>query len=281
VPAPLARVVERALSKEPSRRYGSAAEMKGALTDPPAVDPAPTLIAPTVQIPAPAPTRVLPPPPATRVRPPAPPGHARRRRLTRRRGLAALGAVVALAGAAFAISAGGGDGTPRLVPLPKVVGMRLDTAKSALLERGFDVRVGARRHSAQPTGSVTGVRPAVAQAARGAVVTLIASSGPAQVVVPAVAGFSQEAATAELERRGFVVHAGMAYDASAPAGTVVGTAPAGGTAAAPHSAVSLVISAGPAPAPPPPAPAQPTSPPGWNKHWYKHQGDNQDSQQGD
>ena len=53
VPAALERVVERALSKEPSRRYASAAEMKAALTDTPVADPARSPTAPT---PTPAPT---------------------------------------------------------------------------------------------------------------------------------------------------------------------------------------------------------------------------------
>jgi serine/threonine-protein kinase len=281
VAAPLARVVERALSKQPSRRYGSAAEMQAALTGPPAVEPAPTLIAPTVQIPAPAPTHVLPPPPPTRIMPPAPHRHGRGRRLTMRHGLAALGAVVALAGVAFVLTAGGGDGTPPLVPLPKVIGMRVATAKSALLERGFDVRVGARRHSDQPIGTVTVIRPAGATAARGAMVTLTASSGPRQVVVPSVTGLSQADATAELQRQGFVVHPGMAYDASVPAGSVNGTTPAGASPAVVHSAILLTISAGPAPVAPAPAPPAEPAPPGGpkDKHKYKHGGKHQDSQQ--
>jgi serine/threonine-protein kinase len=266
VPAQLDRVVECALSKEPARRYASATEMKAALTDSPAVELARTLITPTSHAPAPTPTRVMPPAPTEISRPPMQHARARRGRPARLRALAALGALVALAGAAFALTSGGGEGVPPLVALPKLVGMRVPTARSALLRRGFDVEVGARRHSAQPAGTVAGVRPAGASAARGARVTLIPSSGPLRVVVPAVTGFSQAAATAELERLGFVVRSSTA-SASIPAGTAVGTVPEAGTSAPAHSAISLTISAGPEPV----VPAKPM-PPGKtkDKHGKKH-----------
>jgi serine/threonine-protein kinase len=251
VPAHLARIVDRALSKEPSDRHDSAAEMKSALTAPPAAGPAPTLIAPTVRIPVPAATHVMPTP------------LARRRRPGRRVGLTALGAVAALAAAAFALAGRGGGGTP-IVALPRVVGMPVATAKSALLERGFDVRVGAKQHADRPAGTVIGIRPGGASAARGAAVTLIASSGPRQVVVPPVTGLSQETATAELERRGFVVHPTMAY-ASVPVGVVVATAPAAGTAALPQTPIALTVSAGPPPMPPA-TPVDPGNGNGWGKY---------------
>ena len=262
VPVSLARVVERALSKQPSQRYGSAAEMKAALTAP-AAEPAPTMVAPTAHVPAAAPTRVMPPPPTEVMPAPTRLAPAPGRRLTRRHGLAALGAAVALAGAVFVLTAGDGDGTQPLVPLPKVVGAPVDTARSALVEGGFDVRVGAKRHSDRPAGTVAGVRPTGASAERGALITLIPSSGPAQVVVPEVTGFTQAAAIAELERRGFVVQPTTAYS-SVPAGSAIGTTPAAGNAVAPHSAISLTISAGPEPVPP----AKP-APPGKAKDKHK------------
>ena len=192
-----------------------------------------------MRIPAAAPTRVMPPPP-------------RRPRLTRRRGLAALGVAVALAGAAFVLIAGDGGGKP-LVELPRVVGMPVATAKAALVARGFDARIGAQRHADRPAGTVIGIRPAGDSAERGAVITIIPSSGPREVVVPAVAGLSEAAATAELERQGFVVHSGLAYSPSVPAGTALSTAPPEGTAAPPRSSIELTVSAGAAPV----APAKP------------------------
>ena len=252
VPAALAHVVDRALSKDPALRHGSAGEMKAALTAPP-MEAAPTLVAPTVRIPAPAPTRVIPPPPG-------------RRGLTRRHGLAALAVVAALGGAAFVLTAGDGGGKP-LVGLPRVVGMPVATAKAALVARGFDARIGAQQHADRPPGTVVGIRPAGASAALGAVITIIPSSGPREAVIPAIAGLSQAAATAELERRGFVVHSGIAYSPSVPAGTAVATAPPEGTAIPPRSSIELTVSAGAAPV----APAKPGNGPK-DKHKNKKRG---------
>jgi eukaryotic-like serine/threonine-protein kinase len=246
VPPLLARVVDRALSKQPAGRYGSAAEMKAALTAP-AAEPTPTMVAPAAHVPAGGPTQVMPPPPTEVLPAPTRLAPVPGRRLTRRQGLAALGAAVVLGGGAvLVLVAGGGDGARPLVPVPKVVGTPVGAARSALLEDGFDVRVGAKRHSGRPAGTVAGVRPAAPSAERGALITLIPSSGPALVVIPQLTGFTQAAATAELERRGLVVQPATAYS-SAPAGSAIGTAPAAGNAVSPHSAVSLTISAGPEP----------------------------------
>ena len=258
VPAALERVVDRALSKEPSIRYASAAEMKAALTDTPAADPARSPTAPTARTPTPVPTRVMPPArtevqtPATQLAP------ARDRLLTRRHGLlalAVLAALAALAVAAFVSATGDKGGAPPLVRLPKLAGVSVARARSALVKDGFHVRVGAKRHSGEAAGTVAGVRPSGASAARGALVTLTPSSGPARVVVPSLAGFSLPAATAALEHLGLVVHSTTAY-ASAPAGTAVATAPAAGTPVTPHSSIALTISAGPEPI----VPAKPAPP---------------------
>ena len=263
IPASLARVVERALSKEPSRRHGSAAEMEAALKNPSTAHPARTLVTPAPRTTAPTLTRIMPPPPTEVISPP-PRRDLARGRLTRRYALAALGAIVALAGAAVVLTGGGGDAAPPLVRLPRVIGMPVATARSALLERGFDVRIATKRHFAQPAGTVARIRPAGASAARGALVTLTPSSGPTHIVVPVVRGFTQAAATAELKRLSFLVTPSTVY-ASAPVGTTVGTAPPAGTPLAPNSSISLTISAGPEPV----VPAKPV-PPGKAKH--KHHG---------
>ena len=77
-----------------------------------------------------------------------------------------------------------GTARHRSSTVPKVVGMPVGAAKSALLEGGFDVRVGAQRHADRPAGTVAAVRPASASAQRGALITLIPSSGPARVARP-------------------------------------------------------------------------------------------------
>lgn len=265
VPTRLERIVERALSKQPSERHGSAAEMRAALAESRAGRPQQTLVDPVAHAPEPAATRIMPPAPTEALPRPTTLAAAGSGRPTWRYGLAVLGALTALAGVAYALTSSSGDGVPDPVRLPKVVGLPVATAKAALLEDGFDVRVGAKRHSTELQGTVARIAPADASAARGSLITLIPSSGPAAVVVPVILGFSLAAATAQLERLGFAVHSSTAY-ASDPAGTVVGTTPAAGARVAPHSTISLTISDGPKPV----APAN-DAPPGKAKE-NKHRG---------
>jgi serine/threonine-protein kinase len=145
----------------------------------------------------------------------------------------------------FVVSTRGGGKAP-LVPLPSVAGMPVETAKSALQRRGFGVRVAPAEHAGNANGTVARIRPTGTSLARGSLVTLIPSSGPAPVRIPLVTGFSQQAATSELEKLGFVVQPTSAY-ASAPLGSAVGTTPQAGATAPPGSTVQLIVSAGPAP----------------------------------
>jgi serine/threonine-protein kinase len=101
------------------------------------------------------------------------------------------------------------------------------------------------------------MHPSGTSAARGATVAIVPSAGPRPIVIPPVAGSSQEAAVAALERLGLAVTAYTAYE-PAPSGTAVATMPPVGTSVPPHSSVALTISAGPAPL----TPAEPASPPG-------------------
>ena len=137
--------------------------------------------------------------------------------------------------------------------LPVVVGLPVATARSALEDDGFKVGIAPARHAGQPAGTVAGVDPTGPSAAHGTLVTITPSSGPRRIRIPALSGFSQQAATAELERLGLVVAPAMSVD-SAPRGTVVGTAPPAGATAPPQSSVTVVVSSGPAPVAPPPTP---------------------------
>jgi serine/threonine-protein kinase len=69
--------------------------------------------------------------------------------------------------------------------------------------------------------------------------------GPAVAVVPAVAGTAENDATRVIRAGGFDIQVARAVDESVPAGVVLTQSPAAGTKAATHSAISIVVSAGP------------------------------------
>jgi hypothetical protein len=247
IPARLARVVDRALSKEPAGRYSSAREMMAALTVASADDPSATLIAPTAVMP-----QSRPAPPAGAGPPPGLPTRGRATLFTPRRVFVALLAGLGLAiGLLLVMQSSGG---PRLVPIPSLIGTPVTRAKPALEELGFNVRIGAARHSGVPSGNVAAIRPATPTAAFGTVVTITPSSGPLRITIPPVGGLTKEDAISKLTALGLEVQLGTAY-AAAPAGTALGTTPPQGTTTPAHSSILLSISAGqplaePAPLPP-------------------------------
>jgi eukaryotic-like serine/threonine-protein kinase len=248
VPVALANVVTRALAKERSGRFDSAAAMKAALEASLAEPAIPPRAAPTARLPA---TAV-----ATQVLPPAPRAAARTAwRLPRRSVLVVgLAAVALLAGLALALTTRSGGGA-RSVALPRVIGRPVASAVSALRARGFVVRTLPAVHANRAPGTVAAVRPNTASADLGTTIGVIPSSGPSLIAIPRVAGFSESAAIAALERLGLGARPQTAYGPT-PSGTVVGTAPPAGTSVPPGSAVAITISAGPAPV----APAKPVPP---------------------
>jgi eukaryotic-like serine/threonine-protein kinase len=105
--------------------------------------------------------------------------------------------------------------------------------------------------AAAPSGWLTGRRPlalgvAIAAAAIGlSALWLQDDDGPAVAVVPAVAGTAENDATKVIRAGGFDIRVARAVDDSVPAGVVLTQSPAAGSRAATHSAISIVVSAGP------------------------------------
>jgi hypothetical protein len=269
VPADIARIVDRALAKDPGDRFASATAMMAALADATSSEPSATLLAPTAVMTGDdrnAPTRVQ----AARAQPPRP----RTGVHLRRRAFAALAALLVLTAGAFALLTSGGGGSRR-VPMPHVVGSPVERATSTLRGLGFEVRVGKGQPAALPSGTVARTRPATTTAASGALITLIPSTGPRQVAIPPVAGLTMQDAVAALQRSGFVVHVATAY-ATAPAGIAVATTPATGATTPPRSSIVLTVSAGPAPIPPadqPPGPGNGKGPGSKGAGHHKIKGD--------
>ncbi|WP_460887848.1 Stk1 family PASTA domain-containing Ser/Thr kinase [Promicromonospora xylanilytica] len=76
-------------------------------------------------------------------------------------------------------------------------------------------------------------------------VRLTVSDGPPPVTVPEVAGLGADEATAALEAEAFDVERQERFDEEAPAGTVLGTDPAGGAGAQQGDTVTVLVSKGP------------------------------------
>jgi len=105
--------------------------------------------------------------------------------------------------------------------------------------------------AAAPSGLVAGHRPlaigaAIVVAVVGlSVVWLNDDDHPSVSVVPAVAGTAEHDATKVIKAGGFDIRVARTVDESVPAGVVLTQSPAPGTKAATHSAISIVVSAGP------------------------------------
>jgi beta-lactam-binding protein with PASTA domain len=73
----------------------------------------------------------------------------------------------------------------------------------------------------------------------------VTNDNPTVAVVPAVAGTAEHDATKAIKAGGFDIRVARSVDESVPAGVVLTQSPAAGTRAATHSAISIVVSAGP------------------------------------
>lgn len=132
-------------------------------------------------------------------------------------------------------------GAKRKVPV--VVGLKLDQALARLRAAGLKGRA-KRVASSSPADVVLAQSPSVsASVPKGSIVLLTVSKGGAQVVVPAVVGLNESAATARLERQGFKV--GVTRVASAKSsGEVISQKPAAGATASQGTLVGIQVAQG-------------------------------------
>ncbi|HXY92608.1 MAG TPA: PASTA domain-containing protein [Acidimicrobiia bacterium] len=263
-PAELGRlgpVVERAGRPDPNDRYPDAATMGAALSDAlramPRPQPLPlaglggdggvvdpTLIGavtatPTLlfdqDAPDPVDEQVPEPQPARRER--APGSH----RLVPYVVLAVVLGALAVVGVALATTTSGS------AVVPSVVGVGKDDATSRLSAQGFSITI-VERNADDPAGLVIAQQPAAGSFARdGGTIRLVVSRGPPPVQIPDVRSLAPDDAQAQLERAGFVVQRQTPNDETVPYGDVIGTDPAIGQNVPRDSAVTLLVSNGPAP----------------------------------
>ncbi|MGY2079446.1 Stk1 family PASTA domain-containing Ser/Thr kinase [Modestobacter sp. SYSU DS0657] len=131
---------------------------------------------------------------------------------------------------------------------PGLVGQPLEAVQAALTEAQVPVTVTSREEfdDEQPVGTVLGFEPAAGtELKRGDTVTAVVSAGRAPVKVPDVVGLSPEAATTNLEDRGFTVERTTGRSADVDPGEVMAVSPGPGDAAQPYgSTVTIQVSEG-------------------------------------
>jgi len=250
-------IVLRALAKDPDRRFSDADEFRAALARERAALPAP--------VPAAAAAAVLvggpPPPPGpvgasaarhtggalllpaagVRDERPLPSGGApgRRRRL-----LLALAAAVLVAAVVLALLL---SGTAAKVTVPDVTGQTEQAAVATLRRAGLAPAASLAASSTVASGLVVSESPRRgSRVARGTRVAITVSSGPSSAAVENVEGLSVARAMARLRASGFKPATKSQPSASIAKGLVIGTDPPAGTVALVGSAVTLLVSSGPA-----------------------------------
>jgi PASTA domain-containing protein/putative Ig domain-containing protein len=136
---------------------------------------------------------------------------------------------------------------PETIAVPGVVGLTQPAAAALLKSVGLTVGTVTTASSATtPAGNVSSANPAPGTPViSGTQVNLEVSSGPAQISVPDVVGFTQPAAAALLKSVGLNVGTvTTASSATTPAGGVDSSVPAAGTLVSPTTAINLEISTG-------------------------------------
>ena len=117
------------------------------------------------------------------------------------------------------------------VTVPNLVGTDQGTATNNLQQLGLVVAVKNGSSSTVPAGNVISVSPGADRVlVRGDTVTLTVSTGPKQVKVPYVVGWSADDAQDELEDAGFAVAIATTPVANSQVGDVITQNPPGGQA---------------------------------------------------
>ncbi|GAA1912114.1 Stk1 family PASTA domain-containing Ser/Thr kinase [Nocardioides lentus] len=157
--------------------------------------------------------------------------------------LAAVLALVLLAGGAYWFL------DARWTPVPAVLGESQDAAVSTLADAGLRADVRQDYSEEVPPGEVMGVDPAAGGRVLGdGPVALTVSRGPERYDVPRVRGGSEDRAQdAVLAANLEVGERVERYDDDVEAGTVLGTTPRAGTSLPPGEEVSIIVSLGPQP----------------------------------
>jgi eukaryotic-like serine/threonine-protein kinase len=159
-------------------------------------------------------------------------------------------------GSTVTITVGAG---PETVEVPDLSNRTVEEARRALEAADLSLGRQTRESSSRvPVGQVVSQNPSAGSNARsGSSVDITVSSGPNQLPVPDVVGYSVSDAVSAIWNAGFG-YTVETIESTESAGTVLSTDPAGGTLLDPYSrSVTITQSSGPAAAPPPPPPSPP------------------------
>ncbi len=260
-PAVLDEIVLCALAKDPAARYSSAEQFIAALSDARERLPASAataIFATPRAVTDGAATRVVPTgaalstgvPPAALLLPPdagEPPEDEDERAARRRRNLALAGVAVAAIVALVLVLALTRPSSSKDVTVPNVTGQSEAAAAVVLRHAGLVPVPALTASSTVADGVVIGeTPPAGSVVGKGARVTIAVSTGPGSSPLPDVAGLTGAQATAKLKEAGFKPTTEKQSSATVASGRVISTNPSAGTEAQAGSAVTVLVSSGPA-----------------------------------
>ncbi len=266
---PLESVIDRVGAIDPDERYPDAATMRQALSD--AADslppPGPLLLAGMVDRADPHPTRavmdrtaplfdqdaveVVPDPSGRKAKNDGEP--PRQRTPGERRMVPWIVAAVLILTVGLAAAALAQVGTAKAISVPGLRGLTVANATLAAKASGLDVVVAKHEAAPDPDGTVIAQSPAAGAFSGSRRVSLVVSSGPADVAVPSIVNLPWAQAKQELDTAGLIYPATPATHTSEsiPAGTVISVTPGAGKNVAPDTKVTVVVSSGHAPVPVP------------------------------
>jgi beta-lactam-binding protein with PASTA domain/tRNA A-37 threonylcarbamoyl transferase component Bud32 len=135
---------------------------------------------------------------------------------------------------------------PAPVEVPDVVGLSVEEARDVLRDEGLRIGdVTFQPNDEVDEGEVVDQFPRASEEVEtGTPIDLVVSSGPEEILAPAVVGQTQASAEAEIEALGLTVQVLTAPD-DAPAGEVIAQDPEQGTPMAAGDAVTITVSTGP------------------------------------
>ncbi|RYJ04824.1 MAG: PASTA domain-containing protein [Actinomycetales bacterium] len=159
-------------------------------------------------------------------------------------------ALLLLGGIAYAVYESSKPDPVKQVSVPDVVGLEVDAATRSLTAQGFTVGEQVNQPSADvDEGKVISSDPdADTKAEEGSEVVLTVSSGPEQVAVPDVGGYTYSEAKSTLERAGLKVKKDE-RDSQEDKDTVINTNPPANTPVDAGTTVTVIVSKGQATVP--------------------------------